>query len=509
MTVFTFFVFLLIVIQVHAVGYFSVDPVSHSFLDEYGRVRIFHGVNAVAKTFPFLPNTQSFDPQMSLCPQDMADLQEWGFNFIRLGTMWPGYEIAQGQYNLTYLKAVETLVNQLGSYGIYSLLDLHQDLLSPKFCGEGVPDYAVVTDSINPFPLPAVTHTLPVGPNGYPDLSACLKYEFGIFYFAEAVGSAFQSFYENATIQQYMGDFWSAIATRFQNNLNVIGYELLNEPWAGDVYKEPRQLEPGYTDLHFLQPLYDYLNARIRANDQNHLIFYDPATVDTVFPYRTGFTHVPGGPAFDNRSVFSYHVYCLNADRRGQPANWPLCKAFMDMDFTGFIEAFRSIGGGGMMTEWGAMDNSTIDLEVIDWLTGQADNYFQSWSWWQFKSYNDITTQSIGDAESFYDSKGKLQTEKVLALSRTYAYAIAGVPLQMKFNPQSNHFLLQYILNGAGFGGKPTEIYLNEKWRYPNGYSVTITPSSAAKWVKLRRNVIAVIALGKVQQNVTVVIKPS
>jgi hypothetical protein len=31
-----------------------------------------------------------------------------------------------GQYNYTYLQAVETLVNQLGSYGIYSLLDLHQ-----------------------------------------------------------------------------------------------------------------------------------------------------------------------------------------------------------------------------------------------------------------------------------------------------------------------------------------------------------------------------------------------
>jgi hypothetical protein len=53
---------------------------------------------------------------------------------------------------------------------------------------------------------------------------------------------------------------------------------------------------------------------------------------------------------------------------------------------------------------------------------------------------------------------------QVLALSRTYAYAIAGTPLAMKFNPQSNHFLLQYILNGAI--SQPTEIYLNEKWRY-------------------------------------------
>ena len=32
-------------------------------------------------------------------------------------------------------------------YGIYTLLDMHQDVLSPKFCGEGVPDWAVDTGS--------------------------------------------------------------------------------------------------------------------------------------------------------------------------------------------------------------------------------------------------------------------------------------------------------------------------------------------------------------------------
>ena len=32
-----------------------------------------------------------------------------------------------------------------GQYGIYSLLDCHQDVLSEKFCGEGVPDWAVYT----------------------------------------------------------------------------------------------------------------------------------------------------------------------------------------------------------------------------------------------------------------------------------------------------------------------------------------------------------------------------
>jgi hypothetical protein len=51
-------------------------------------------------------------------------------------------------------------------------------LLSPKFCGEGVPDYAVqVTDTLNPFPLPALTHTLPLGPDGNPDIKVCARDE--------------------------------------------------------------------------------------------------------------------------------------------------------------------------------------------------------------------------------------------------------------------------------------------------------------------------------------------
>ena len=34
-----------------------------------------------------------------------------------------------------------------GKHGIYTLLDMHQDVLSHKFCGEGVPDWAVDTGS--------------------------------------------------------------------------------------------------------------------------------------------------------------------------------------------------------------------------------------------------------------------------------------------------------------------------------------------------------------------------
>jgi hypothetical protein len=30
--------------------------------------------------------------------------------------------------------------------------------------------------------------------------------------------------------------FWSKVATVFKGKRGVLGYELINEPWAGDVY---------------------------------------------------------------------------------------------------------------------------------------------------------------------------------------------------------------------------------------------------------------------------------
>lgn len=132
-------------------------------MDSFGRVRIFHGVNAVYKVAPYVPLFDHFDPQESLSLQDVHDLYDWGFNFVRLGAMWPGVEAIRGQYNTTYLAQLEQIVDALAQKDIYTLLDCHQDLLSPQFCGEGVPDWAAIPAPKSlPFPLPALGfETLP------------------------------------------------------------------------------------------------------------------------------------------------------------------------------------------------------------------------------------------------------------------------------------------------------------------------------------------------------------
>ena len=65
---------------------------------------LLHGVNVVYKVPPYIPDTQTFDPQKSLTAEDIANLKKWGFNFVRLGVMWEAVETEPGVYDWQYLK---------------------------------------------------------------------------------------------------------------------------------------------------------------------------------------------------------------------------------------------------------------------------------------------------------------------------------------------------------------------------------------------------------------------
>lgn len=51
--------------------------------------------------------------------------------------MWPGVEPTKGEYDSSYLDAIETIVDNLAVNNIFVVLDFHQDLFHHKFCGEG------------------------------------------------------------------------------------------------------------------------------------------------------------------------------------------------------------------------------------------------------------------------------------------------------------------------------------------------------------------------------------
>ncbi len=93
--------------------------------DQANRTVLLHGVNVVYKVDPYIPSSDSFNPELSLTDDEIASLVDWGFNFVRLGVMWEAVERSPGTYNQTYLDQVDSLITRLGQKGIYTLIDAH------------------------------------------------------------------------------------------------------------------------------------------------------------------------------------------------------------------------------------------------------------------------------------------------------------------------------------------------------------------------------------------------
>lgn len=57
-------------------------------------------------------------------------------------------------------------------------------------------------------------------------------------YTAPEVASAFDALYQNKEgLQDKFLAYWSVVSERFANS-NVIGYDIINEPWAANFYHD-------------------------------------------------------------------------------------------------------------------------------------------------------------------------------------------------------------------------------------------------------------------------------
>jgi endoglycosylceramidase len=432
-------------------------------VDSEGRVRIFHGFHSVAKHEPWyledILNVSRFNYYRS-----------WGFNVIRLGVMWSGAQPKEGPngFNDTYLILLERAVRMMGTYGINVILDMHQDVASSAFhTYDGFPRW--VLDK-----MPAPRHPYP-WPLPHPPSSD----NWATGYLAEAVGQVFQNLYSNVsgTLDDW-GRFWQRIAMQFGKYDHVLGFDIINEPWAGDIYHDPSLLLSANAGKFNLAPAYAHINAFIRNVDSKSMIFYEPVTWG-VFGgadghFGTGFDSVPGGNEYRNRSVLSYHYYCwlLNPDDEGKPFGWK-ARLFCD-DILGpavFRVAEQSIaltGGSSFLTEFGLCepndDPSSMGSIECKTVLHLADNFLQSWTYW--------------DSQFFDPRDGSVRWSLVRPFARVYARAVAGIPVKMEFDETTTKlFFFQYLLDITI--DAPTEIFVPEV-HYPTGFEVQA--SSGLRW---------------------------
>ncbi|CAF2270846.1 unnamed protein product [Rotaria magnacalcarata] len=418
-------------------------------VDGSGRVRLYHGLNLVMKGFPWYPSEL-------LDPIRVANLLQWGINFIRLGMMWAGVEPEPQKYNVTYLNIMKNIIELLESNQIYVLLDMHQDVLSSRTGSyDGIPAWL-----FDRFPPPAHPYPWP------------LKSTSGSWfelYLTEACAHGFQCLYDNtAGAAESMGNFWRLVASTYKNHSNVLGYELINEPWAGNYLENPAILLPGIAGAKNLQPFYETIAKYIRSVDNDTLIFYEPVTWGVRLNGKyvgTGFTHVPGGDDYRNRSVLSYHYYCIILSVVPVPGNStiPIFDRVLCDDVEGpavfsSVEIdLAQIGGSSFLTEFGGCDESPTCDEQLDWGLDGTDEFLQSWAYWG----------------NYFDHEPTIKR-----LSRVYARAIAGKPLSMQYIASQRSFYLSYYVDPTI--KQPTEIYVSPL-QYP-AQSFNVTVNRSLKW---------------------------
>ena len=207
----------------------------------------------------------------------------------------------------------------------------------------------------------------------------------------------------------------------------MLGYELVNEPYAGNMYSDPLIMLPGVAGSKNLQPLYDAVGAVVRAADPSTPIFYEPVTWGMVFDGKiagSGLTQVPGGPEYADRSVLSYHYYCSSfvPSWPGKP-DWVhrvVCDdAVGALMFESIDADVKHLGGASWLTEFGdcgSFDESgSAECEL---LVGRCEERFESFHVWAY------TSDEAGDfapTDAWTD-----------VFSTVYARAIAGEPISTK-----------------------------------------------------------------------------
>lgn len=395
--------------------------------DAKGRVVLLHGVNFVQKWDPFTPEAAGFD-------EDDADLLvASGFNTVRLGVVFGFLMPEPGVIDTAYLDSLERTVDILTEHELFVLLDFHQDGYGPATHGNGMPEWATLTDGLPNPPAP-----------------------FPLYYVQNpALQRAFDNFWANregpdgVPLQEHYATGMRTVAARFANNRSVLGYEPMNEPWPGTNWAP---CVAGCPDLEaqLLEPFYDRMEAAVRSVDPRHPVYEEPFV---LFNFGQGDTMLPGPDPARPRHVLSTHVYALSPEADA---------SVMDRTVTAGDRDRTAV----LVTEWGAV----TDPAVIERLAGQFDEHLLPWLFW---SYN---------GEVVHDSTqplvpGNVDEAVLDALARPYPSVVNGTPTHFDFDEDTSVATFDYttrLPDGTHAVRALTTSVVLPTRAYPDGYTVEV-----------------------------------
>lgn len=187
-----------------------ISIIDGKFVDKHNRQLILSGVNLVNKD----SSKNYIGPEDS---ETFKNFKKSGFNIIRLGIIWDGLEPEPGVFDENYLKQIDQQIQWAKENDLLVFMDMHQDLFSVKY-SDGAPEWATLDENKEHITGAVWSDSYLISP---------------------AVQTSWDNFWANKPVsdgigvQDHYAKAWQHVAKRYVNNHTVVGFDVMNEPFAG------------------------------------------------------------------------------------------------------------------------------------------------------------------------------------------------------------------------------------------------------------------------------------
>jgi endoglycosylceramidase len=423
-----------------------VEDGTYFIRDDSGRVLILRGMNIMS-------SSKGHPERLPTLTEEDVEryARQWGFNVVRYLIFWDAVEPSPREYGTEYFDKTEERLDWFANHGVYVILDMHQDVYAQRFCCDGAPEWAIEDDGL-PFQQNPI---------------------WSLNYFAPAVMAAFDNFFdyqgEHGHLQDHFADAWAEVVERFKDHPAVLGYDILNEPSPGSVYKgsditiTPPDGEAAEFDRTLFTEFYVRMIDAIRSVDEDGWIFYEPRVaapangqpsfIQKLEDPRDGAPRIAYGPHLYSVSFEFNQEYSPSTD--DTLASW---EANRNIE-TEAQQAPLLLGEWGFDPAWPGAD--LFRRELLE----MSDRMMLGWTYWSYDPWG------WGIWESDQDGNFVEERESAGDLVRPYPQRVAGIPRSFSYDPDTRVFDLAF--DPSPSATLPTEIYVPASRHYAGGWTLS------------------------------------
>lgn len=391
--------------------------------DEDGRVVILRGVNLSGKH----KNAPYFDFHTEA---DVAVVRDrLGMNSLRFLIEWAAVEPRAGVYDDAYLDGVAERIGWARDHGLLVVLDMHQDIFGEGFPGgNGAPRWACDDARYAAFAPPD---------------------QWFFSYLDENVVACFDNLWNSDELQEHYAQAWHHVAERLKGFDNVIGFDVMNEPWLASY---------GLTDFEprALQPFYERVVPAVRSAAPHWLAFLEPMSMSNL-GRETQLVPFP----FDN-VVYAPHSYDSSAEQG---------EGFSDGNREDILQKLvnlkaeaDALGAALWIGEYGGVADHPGITPYMDAEYDAFAQVFAGSTYWDY---------SRSDGYGVVNLDGSEKPALWDVLVRPFPERIAGTPRSWSYDEGSGVFAVSYEGNGG------VSVVVVPARAYDGGFDVEVSGGSA------------------------------